>query len=203
MNGVLESFDVIGSSFLTVIVSELGDKTFISTAVLAMKYSKSAVFIGNVTSMSFMMVIAAYIGYAVMVFIDPHYVKILSILVFIHFATISFWEAYKNSKEEEEVDIDKPKKNWLAVLYETMILIFFAEWGDKSQIGIIALSATHPIMLVLIGAVSAILCCALIAIIFGKLFNGYVSDTFMGYLSGVVFLSFSLISLKDYLSESS
>ena len=37
MNGVLESFDVIGSSFLTVIVSELGDKTFISTAVLAME----------------------------------------------------------------------------------------------------------------------------------------------------------------------
>ena len=90
MNGVLESFDVIGSSFLTVIVSELGDKTFISTAVLAMKYSKSAVFIGNVTSMSFMMVIAAYIGYAVMVFIDPHYVKILSILVFTFLVLIVF-----------------------------------------------------------------------------------------------------------------
>ena len=127
MNSLLESFDIIASSFITVIVSELGDKTFISTAVLAMKYSKSAVFFGNVSSMTFMMTIAAYIGYTVMILIEPYYVKLLSIIVFIHFATLSFWEAYKSSKDEEEIDVEHITKNWLSVLWKTMALVFFAE----------------------------------------------------------------------------
>lgn len=199
MSALVESFDIVASSFLTVIVSELGDKTFISTAVLAMKYSKSAVFLGNISSMSLMMILAAYIGYTVMIFIDPQYVKLLSILVFIHFSTLSFWEAYKNSKDEEEAEDENNTNKWVMVLWKTMVLVFFAEWGDKSQIGIIALSAIHPMLLVIIGAVSAILCCACIAILFGKIFHSYVSEQFMGYLSGVVFLLFAMIELKNYL----
>jgi Ca2+/H+ antiporter, TMEM165/GDT1 family len=202
MIGFIESFDIVGSSFLTVIVSELGDKTFIATAMLAMKYSKSAVFAGNVLSMTLMMIFAAYIGYTVMVFIDPNYVKILSILVFVHFATISFWGAYKNSKEDEDINTGSHKNNWVSILWQTMVIVFFAEWGDKSQIGIIALSAIHPAMLVIIGAIAAILCCALTAIAFGKIFNTYVSGTHMEIVSGTIFLLFAVTSVKDYIAGS-
>ena len=201
MSALVESLDIIGSSFLTVIVSELGDKTFISTAVLAMKYSKTAVFFGNISSMCLMMAIASYIGYTVMVLLDPHYVRLFSILVFIHFSTLSFWEAYKNSKEEEQLEVKNNTTKWVSVLWQTMVLVFFAEWGDKSQIGIITLSAIHPAALVMTGAVIAILCCAFIAVMFGKLFHGYVSETLMGYLSGLVFLLFALIELKTHLTQ--
>lgn len=199
MELVLQSLDVVGQSFLTVIVSELGDKTFISTAILAMKYSKSAVLTGNLLSMSLMMLIASYIGYTVMIFIDPHHVKLFSILVFGLFSILAFWEAYKGSKDQDEILSQVFKPKWHSVLWQTAVLIFFAEWGDKSQIGIIALSANNSIPLVLTGAIGAIICCGFTAILCGEFFNRYVSENLMEYISGLVFLSFALFNLKDYL----
>ena len=83
----------------------------------------------------------------------------------------------------------------------TSIHVSLLTTADKSQIGIIAISATHPLYLVMIGAVAAILVCAIMAIIFGKIFTGYISETLMGYISGTVFLFFAIITLKDYILE--
>mmetsp|Transcript_6084 Transcript_6084/g.8998 ORF Transcript_6084/g.8998 Transcript_6084/m.8998 type:complete len:299 (+) Transcript_6084:46-942(+) len=96
------AFQVIGSSFVTILVSELGDKTFFLCAMLAMKYSRAAVFTGNLIGMSFMLVLAASIGHAAMVFINPLYVKLASILVFSLFAATSFIEGLKKEEEEEK-----------------------------------------------------------------------------------------------------
>jgi putative Ca2+/H+ antiporter (TMEM165/GDT1 family) len=194
---MLEFLDTVLSSFLTVFISELGDKTFISTAMLAMKYSKSAVLCGNFSSMTIMMLLASYIGYTVMVLISPETVKILSILVFFYFAVVSWTEA--SSEDDEKIQEKKIHNSWKSVFLQTMALVFFAEWGDKSQIGIIALSAQYPVLWVLTGAELAILACGSIAVLSGHLCEGYLSHSYMSYISSFIFLSFSLFSLKDYL----
>ena len=195
---MLEILDIVVTSFLTVFVSEVGDKTFISTAMLAMKYSKSAVLCGNFLSMSAMMLLASYIGYTVMIFIDPTTVKLFSILVFLYFACTSWLEA-TSLDESEDLPEEKMQNNWSIVLSKTMALVFFAEWGDKSQIGIITLSAQHSIPLVLLGAILAILACGSIAVFTGHLCKGYFSHTLMSYLSSLIFISFGFFSLKDYI----
>lgn len=194
-----EAFEIILSSFLTVFISEVGDKTFISTAMLAMKYSKSAVFCGNIISMTSMMFLASCIGYTVMIYISPEIIKMFSILVFFYFAYEGFSEAFSNSKDEDLLDAKLTTYKWTSIMWQTAVLVFFAEWGDKSQIGIIALSATHSVVYVLIGAFLAIFLCAVMAIVSGHLCSGYLSESLMSSFSGIIFLSFGLFSLKDFI----
>lgn len=194
-----DTIDVVFTSFLTVLVSELGDKTFISTAMLSMKYSKSAVFCGNILSMTFMMFLASCIGYTVMTYISPEIVKMFSIIVFFYYAYEGFTQAFSNNKDEGLLETKITTYKWTSIMWQTFVLVFFAEWGDKSQIGIIALSATHSVVYVLIGATLAIVMCALIAILSGHLCSGYLSDSLMSCFSGITFLAFGLFSLKDFI----
>jgi Ca2+/H+ antiporter, TMEM165/GDT1 family len=191
-----EALDTVFSSFLTVLVTELGDKTFISTAMLAMRYPKSAVLLGNFSSMTLMMLLASSVGYTIMLTISPTYVKLFSVFIFLYFSFTSFLAASDSEKSPSSEPLST--KPWLSVVWTTMVLVFFAEWGDKSQISIIALSANHPIIFVMLGTSSAILLCGLLAILCGHLFHQHVSETFMSYLSGLIFLFFGLFELRGF-----
>jgi hypothetical protein len=62
-------------SFTMIIISELGDKTFLIAALMAMRHSRAVVFSAAFASLFVMTVLSAALGHAV-----PH----LSISVFIH-----------------------------------------------------------------------------------------------------------------------
>jgi len=50
------------ASFVLILASELGDKTFFISALLAMKYSRAIVFIGSVLALGLMTIISVLIG---------------------------------------------------------------------------------------------------------------------------------------------
>lgn len=50
------------ASFVLILASEIGDKTFFISALLAMKYSRAIVFIGSVLALGLMTVISVLIG---------------------------------------------------------------------------------------------------------------------------------------------
>merc|ERR1712167_290683 len=52
------------NSLLMIIVTELGDKTFFIAAILAMKFSRQAVWIGAVGALALMTVLSAAMGFA-------------------------------------------------------------------------------------------------------------------------------------------
>ena len=207
------AFQVISSSFVTILVSELGDKTFFLCAMLAMKYSRAAVFTGNLIGMSFMLVLAASIGHAAMVFINPLYVKLASILVFSLFAATSFVEGLKKEEEEKELenkedeeaeDAEEEKEtdsdelleplSTCRVIWKTIALISLAEWGDKSQISIVTLAAISNAFYVAIGAVLGIALCSFLAVMMGSILSKYISEKKMSVIAGVVFAIFAIIT---------
>jgi len=208
------AFQVISSSFVTILVSELGDKTFFLCAMLAMKYSRAAVFTGNLIGMSFMLVLAASIGHAAMMFINPLYVKLASILVFSLFAATSFVEGLKKEEEEEkelenkedgeaedaeeekETDSDELLEplSTCRVIWKTIALISLAEWGDKSQISIVTLAAISNAFYVAIGAVLGIALCSFLAVMMGSILSKYISEKKMSVIAGVVFAIFAIIT---------
>jgi len=207
------AFQVISSSFVTILVSELGDKTFFLCAMLAMKYSRAAVFTGNLIGMSFMLVLAASIGHAAMMFINPLYVKLASILVFSLFAATSFVEGLKKEEEEKELenkedgeaeDAEEEKEtdsdelleplSTCRVIWKTIALISLAEWGDKSQISIVTLAAISNAFYVAIGAVLGIALCSFLAVMMGSILSKYISEKKMSVIAGVVFAIFAIIT---------
>lgn len=93
LNALLASFSVI-------IVSELGDKTFIITAIMAMKNSRFLVGLASSLALLVMTILSVGMGVAVTV-IPKQYTHYASIVLFLCFGLKMLHEAYFISNEEE------------------------------------------------------------------------------------------------------
>ena len=81
------------ASFSLILVSELGDKTFIITAIMAMKNSRSLVFISSASALLIMTILSVCMGVAVTV-IPKLYTHYASIVLFVCFGLKMLKEAY-------------------------------------------------------------------------------------------------------------
>ncbi|CAG9329624.1 unnamed protein product [Blepharisma stoltei] len=207
--------EVIASSFLAIFLAEIGDRTFFVIAVLAIKNSRSAVFLGNWITISILAVIAAFIGAAAMKFIDPLYIQIASCIMFLVYSLLCFYEAY-HGENESDSDKNDPllagnesngenhdpllaensqRLSWMKAFWKTAIMVFLAEWGDKSNITIISLSALSDPILVAIGAILGFAVIGLIGVIVGKLVEKYINEKAIKIAAGVLFLIFAIFAL--------
>lgn len=69
-------------SFFTIFVAELGDKTFILAAILAIRYKKLPIFVGASLALAIMNAAGAFIGYLLP---GSAYTKLLAGLLFFFF----------------------------------------------------------------------------------------------------------------------
>ncbi|CAG9328316.1 unnamed protein product [Blepharisma stoltei] len=207
--------EAIASSFLAVFLAEIGDRTFFIIAVMAMKNSRSAVFLGNQVTESVIAIIAAFIGAAAVKLIDPLYIQIASCVMFLVYAILSFYEAYhgEGDSDSEKKDplleesgageqandqllTESPQRmSWMKVFWKTAIMVFLAEWGDKSNTTIISLSALSDPILVAIGAIIGFAAIGLIGVLVGKLIEKYISEKTVKIAAGVLFLIFAGFAL--------
>ena len=58
-------FEAFVRSLSMILVSEIGDETFIIAAILAMRHPKRIVFLGSIAALAVMTVISAALGYVV------------------------------------------------------------------------------------------------------------------------------------------
>lgn len=103
LNALLASFSVI-------IVSELGDKTFIITAIMAMKNSRLIVFLSSATALLLMTILSVGMGIAVTV-VPKLYTHYASIILFLCFGLKMLKEAYDMEAESEESEFDEVKRS--------------------------------------------------------------------------------------------
>lgn len=88
------------ASFSVILVSELGDKTFIITAIMAMKNSRSLVFMSSAFALFLMTVLSVGMGVAVTV-IPELYTHYASIVLFLCFGVKMLKEAYDMGADAE------------------------------------------------------------------------------------------------------
>jgi len=94
----------------TVIVSELGDKTFFIAALMSMKYKPFTVFIGAVSALYVMTFMSALFGSAFPMLVDKRIAKWASILLFFYFGLTQIYTAYKmeaGAENEELVEVEQ------------------------------------------------------------------------------------------------
>ncbi|MDO6592947.1 TMEM165/GDT1 family protein [Neptuniibacter sp. 1_MG-2023] len=85
---------------------------------------------------------------------------------------------------------------------KVFLLVFLAEFGDKSQLVCMTLSARYRAAPVLIGSVLAFSVLNALAAIFGAALSIYVPQTLIFFVVGVLFFVFAIQSFKNDEEES-
>jgi len=205
------------AAFTLIFVSEIGDKTFFISALLSMKYPRRLVFLSAVGALSLMTAISALIGQIFHALpgslnssIPFDDLLAAGLLVFFGIQNIraglrgdSLGEQEEEEEEaKEEVDrLEKGKlglsPSELTIVAEVFSLIFLAEWGDKSMISTIALSAAKNPWGVVVGGSAGHAMATILAIGGGSLMTKYISEQVANILGGVLFLVFAGTTVWD------
>lgn len=199
-------------AFSLVFLSEIGDKTFFVAALLAAKISRFISFIGSLGALAVMSVISVIIGqvfHAV-----PSEIAngiplddVAAVIAFTYFGIKILSEALeapeeggKSSMDEEFEDAEEAvagsdtitKASAGAQVLSIFALVFAAEFGDRSFLATIALSAAQNPVSVAAGAIAAHGVATGIAVIGGAYISKYVSEKVIGYIGGTLFLIFAV-----------
>lgn len=98
------------ASFSVILVSELGDKTFIITAIMAMKNSRFVVFLASAMALLAMTILSVGMGVAVTV-IPEIYTHYGSIVLFLCFGIKMLKESYDMDENGEESEFDEVQRS--------------------------------------------------------------------------------------------
>jgi putative Ca2+/H+ antiporter (TMEM165/GDT1 family) len=206
------------SGVAMILATEIGDKTFFIAAVLSMRQKRSAVFAGAILSLYVMTVLSSIMGLVLPKFIPVAYTHILGGMLFLYFGVkllldAKGMEGNRVSEELEEVEEEllHPKKDeesqeivdsrnsikqgFSEVAIQSFTLTFLAEWGDRSQIATIALSAAkNPYGVTLGGCLGHTMCTGL-AVLGGRMLAARISEKTVNIGGGIIFLVFGVHSV--------
>ncbi|KAI8099214.1 uncharacterized protein BX664DRAFT_320680 [Halteromyces radiatus] len=94
-------------SLLMIIVSEIGDKTFLIAAIMAMKHSRLTVFAAAFLSLLVMSVLSAGLGHVVPNLIPKAYTDVLAALLFWSFGLRMLYEGYHMKADEANEEMQE------------------------------------------------------------------------------------------------
>ncbi|KEY65877.1 hypothetical protein S7711_05879 [Stachybotrys chartarum IBT 7711] len=268
--GVIQPFHSFILSFTMILVSEVGDKTFLVACLMAMKHDRMVVFTAAFGALLVMTVLSAVLGHAVPVLIPKRWTSFLASLLFFVFGgrllkeglemdpnegvTAEMHEVEQELAEKEKelaknqrdtvspyalemgIGTRQPRSNsryhspprspsqsppphrgsgtdglrsalqgagnlfslilspaWV----QTFVMTFLGEWGDRSQIATIAMSAGQDYWWVTLGALCGHAICTGVAVIGGRAIAGRVSLKVVTVGGAVAFLVFGVIYLIE------
>nr|XP_043640194.1 GDT1-like protein 1, chloroplastic [Erigeron canadensis] len=211
------------SAFLLIFFSELGDKTFFIAALLAARNSAAVVFLGTFGALGVMTFISVVLGRTF------HYVDevlpfrfgdmdlpiddIAAALLLVYFGVSTLLDASsgdglkaEEEQKEAEIAVSEVLGNGAGILaaagtiVSTFLLVFVAEWGDKSFFSTIALAAASSPLGVIGGALAGHGLATLLAVLGGSLLGTFLSEKVIAYVGGVLFLVFAAVTVVEIVS---
>ena len=199
------------TSLLLITVSEIGDKTFFISAILAMRHSRRVVFAGAIVALALMTIISVLMGRAVSL-LPKTYVEWAEILLFLAFGLKLLYDASKMpaqpiegceeaEKAVSEVETKLKRRGMWTLLAQAFGMTFLAEWGDRTQFTTIALAAANNPIGVTAGAILGHAICAAIAVQCGRYVCSRLSERTITRVGGGLFLLFALVGLTEVLQH--
>ncbi|KAL1198000.1 GDT1-like protein 3 [Cardamine amara subsp. amara] len=206
-------FDALFSSFSMILVTEIGDETFIIAALMAMRHPKATVLSGALSALFVMTILSTGLGRIVPNLISRKHTNSAATVLYAFFGLRLLYIAWRSSdsksnqkKEMEEVEEKlesgqgkTPFRRLFSrfctpIFLESFILTFLAEWGDRSQIATIALATHKNAIGVAIGATVGHTLCTSLAVVGGSMLASRISQRTVATVGGLLFLGFSVSS---------
>ncbi|XP_042491418.1 GDT1-like protein 4 isoform X1 [Macadamia integrifolia] len=206
-------FDAFFASLSMIIVSEIGDETFIIAALMAMRHPKSIVLSGALSALYVMTVLSTGLGRIVPNLISRKHTNSAATVLYAFFGMRLLYIAWRSvdSKSSQKKEIEEVEEKLeggqgkttlrrffsrfcTPIFLESFILTFLAEWGDRSQIATIALATHKNAVGVAAGASLGHTLCTSIAVVGGSMLASKISQRTVATVGGLLFLGFSLTS---------
>lgn len=214
------------SSFLMILVSEIGDKTFFIACLMAINYNRFTVYTGALSALAIMTILSAFLGFIIPHLISVQATKLISGVLFFLFALKIFYNEFYSGSDSGNDDMNEAAETLRAseqefaqtpnsrffrcwalctspVFVEAFLLTFFAEWGDRSQIATIVLAAVRNPYAVCAGAILGHCICTGMAVLSGSVAAKYVSSRTIGLFGGALFFIFGIVTVWEALNHNS
>lgn len=178
-----------GASFLLIALAEFGDKSQLVCMTLAARHRGLPVILGAVSAFAFLNLLAVLFGAAVAAWLPEWVVTAAVAVLFAVFGINAL--RYSADNDDEEIE-EKPGHGVFAT---TFLLIFLAEFGDKTQIAVAGLGSSTDGLAVWLGATLALATTSLLGVYAGRRFLNRLPLLWIHRVSGVFFLLLAAYAL--------
>ncbi len=178
-----------GATFLLIALAEFGDKSQLVCMTLAARHRGLPVILGAVAAFAILNLLAVLFGAAIAAWLPEWVVTAAVALLFAVFGISAL------RYEEEDGDEEIAEKPSYGIFASTFLMIFLAEFGDKTQIAVAGLGSTADAMATWVGATLALACTSILGVAAGRRWLNRLPLKWIHRISGVFFLLLALLAL--------
>ena len=189
------------AAFATILVAELADKTQLVTISQACRHSYAVVLAGSSLALILVTALGVVGGTLLHEFLDPTVVGLLAGILFVVFAALLLHRWRRGSPQGDEPveggegeagEETCPEKPWRGFA-STFGLVAVAEFGDKTQLAVIALSGRlgSPVA-VFVGASIALVLVSALGVLGGRVLARRLSARSLELVAAALFLVLGL-----------
>ena len=182
-----------GTTFLLITLAEFGDKSQLVCMTLAARHRGLPVIFGAVAAFAFLNALAVLFGAAIAAWLPEWVVTTAVALLFAVFGVSAL--RYREEDDGEAVE-EKPGHGVFAT---TFLLIFLAEFGDKTQIAVAGLGSTTEAGAVWVAATLALACTSILGVLAGRKFLHQLPLVWIHRISGLFFLALAIYAISRLL----
>jgi putative Ca2+/H+ antiporter (TMEM165/GDT1 family) len=176
------------TSFALIAAAEIGDKSQLVCMTLAFRHRAMPIMLGAIAAFAFLNTLAVVFGVAIASWL-PEYI-VASIVAFL-FAAFGI---HSLRVEENNDDEEVKEKSGHGIFFTTFLLITMAEFGDKTQLAVVALSSTAAPIAVWFGSTVALASTSALGILAGRTILQKVPLVLLHKISGTIFLLLSVFA---------
>ncbi len=176
-----------GATYLLIALAEFGDKSQLVCMTLAARHRGLPVVLGAIAAFAVLNLLAVLFGAAVAAWLPESLVTAAVALLFAWFGIAAL-------RFEEEDDEEIEEKPGHGVFATTFLMIFLAEFGDKTQIAVAGLGSTADATATWVGGTLALATTSLLGVYAGRRLLNRLPLHWIHRISGVFFLLLALLA---------
>jgi putative Ca2+/H+ antiporter (TMEM165/GDT1 family) len=176
------------STFTLIALAEVGDKSQLVCMTLAARHHHWPVLLGAATAFLVLNTLAVMFGAGVAAWLPE---RVTAGLVAVLFGAFG---VHALSKRDDSDSKDMAERSGNGIFLTTFLLIFVAEFGDKTQIAVAGLAGSFDPLPVWLGATTALVMVSAFGVWAGRTMLQHLPLSWLHRISGVVFLLFATLA---------
>lgn len=178
-----------GTSFALIVAAEIGDKSQLVCMTLASRHRAAPVLWGAIAAFALLNTLAVVFGVAIANWLPDYLVAAGVALLFGIFGLHALFQ-----HDDEDDDGEVVEKSGHGIFFTTFFLITMAEFGDKTQLAVVAFSSTALPFAVWLGSTLALGFTSALGVLAGRTVLQRMPLTLLHKISGGIFLILAFLA---------